>query len=137
LGSRLATSAYKIFGKVTALKPISWLHQIRWSRPRKTTKLQQSIFISIPPLETPSGTGQSLKNCLQNNAISPPVRSSLVSLLPGHYSRYSSDWQLTGTLPSVTGTLPSVTGTLPSVTGTLPSVTGTLPSVTGTLPSVR
>jgi len=27
----------------------------------KRRKLQQSIFVSIPPLEIPSGTGQSLK----------------------------------------------------------------------------
>jgi len=43
---------------------------IRRNRTRKRRKLQQSIFVSIPPLETPSGTGQSLKNRLRNNAVS-------------------------------------------------------------------
>jgi len=45
--------------------------QGEWNHPRKRNKLQQSIFVPIPSLETPSGPGQSQKkNRLWINAAS-------------------------------------------------------------------
>jgi len=56
----------------------------------------QSIFVSIPPMETPNGTGQSLKNSLQNNAAGPrisvPLRGDLTGASLSLCRCWGTDW---------------------------------------------
>jgi len=91
LSGKPATSGCKIFGKVSVLQPPNEVKP-SWKR----SKLQQSIYASIPPLETPQWDWTVPENRLRNY-VSPQICGPLTRGY--HQASFSTRqcWELTGT----------------------------------------